>query len=57
MRSRCYVDVYGGGKDVSNQGYGYFRWNAELKVGNKSYYSASAQGGGGQFIIVLKSLI
>ena len=50
------VDVYGGGKDVSNQGYGYFWWNADLKVGNKTYYSASAQGGGGQYIIVIEKL-
>ena len=50
------VDVYGGGKDVSNQGYGYFWWNADLKYGNKSYYSASAQGGGGQYIIVIEEL-
>lgn len=50
------VDVYGGGKDVSKQGYGYFWWSADLKHGNKSYYSASAQGGGGQYIIVIEEL-
>jgi len=50
------VDVYGGGKDVSNQGYGYFWWNADFKVGNKSYYSASAQGGGSQYIILIEEL-
>ncbi|WP_394748875.1 serine hydrolase [Spongiimicrobium salis] len=49
-------DVFGGGKDVSNQGYGYFMWNADLKYGDQSYYSASAQGGGGQFIILIKAL-
>ena len=49
-------DVYGGGKDVSNQGYGYYWWNADLKVGNKSYFSTSAQGGGGQFIILIEEL-
>lgn len=47
-------DVYGGGKDVSNQGYGYFWWSADLKYGNKSYFAASAQGGGGQFIILIE---
>jgi CubicO group peptidase (beta-lactamase class C family) len=47
-------DVYGGGKDVSNQGYGYYWWNADLKVGNKSYFSASAQGGGGQYIVLIE---
>ncbi len=49
-------DVYGGGKDVSKQGYGYFWWSADLKVDNKSYYSASAQGGNGQFIILIDEL-
>jgi len=47
-------DVYGGGKDVSNQGYGYYWWSADLKVGNKSYFSTSAQGGGGQYIILIE---
>jgi CubicO group peptidase (beta-lactamase class C family) len=49
-------DVFGGGKDVSNQGYGYYWWNADLKYGNKSYFSASAQGGGGQYIILIEEL-
>ncbi|MFP2994790.1 serine hydrolase [Spongiivirga sp. MCCC 1A20706] len=49
-------DVFGGGKDVSNQGYGYFWWNADLKVGDKSYFSASAQGGGSQYIILIEEL-
>ncbi len=47
---------FGGCKGVSNEGYGYFWWNADLKVANKSYYSASAQGGGGQFITLIKEL-
>jgi len=49
-------DVYGGGQDVSNQGYGYYWWNADLQYGNQSYYSASAQGGGGQYIILIVEL-
>lgn len=49
-------DVYGGGDDVSNEGYGYFWWNAELQYGDKSYYAANAQGGGGQFIILIDEL-
>ncbi|PHR93285.1 MAG: hypothetical protein COA69_04915 [Robiginitomaculum sp.] len=49
------VKVFGGGKDISNQGYGYFWWNADMKVGDKSYYSASAQGGG-QYIILIEEL-
>ena len=48
--------VFGGGPDVSGQGYGYFMWNADLKSGDKSYYSTSAQGGGGQFIILVDEL-
>ena len=48
--------VYGGGKDISNQGYGYLWWTADMKVGDKSYLSASAQGGGGQFIILIEKL-
>lgn len=49
-------DVYGGGKDVSKQGYGYYWWSADLKYGNKSYFAASAQGGGGQYIILIEEL-
>ena len=49
-------DVYGGGKDVSNQGYGYFWWSADLKHDNKSYFTKSAQGGGGQYIILIEEL-
>jgi CubicO group peptidase (beta-lactamase class C family) len=49
-------DVYGGGKDVSKQGYGFFWWSADLKVGNKSYFAANAQGGNGQFIILIEEL-
>lgn len=49
-------DVYGGGKDVSNQGYGYYWWSADLKSGDKSYFCTNAQGGGGQFIILIDEL-
>lgn len=42
--------------DVINTGYGYFWWQADLKVGNKNYYSTSARGGGGQYIIVIEEL-
>ena len=49
-------DIFGGGPDVSNQGYGYFFWSGDLKSGDKTYYSASAQGGGGQFIILVDEL-
>jgi hypothetical protein len=49
-------DVYGGGKDVSNQVYGYYWWSAGLKYNNKSYFTQSAQGGGGQYIILIEEL-
>ena len=49
-------DVYGGGKDVSNQGYGYLWWSSDLKHGDKSYFNTSAQGGGGQYIILIEAL-
>ncbi|AZZ98127.1 serine hydrolase [Pseudoalteromonas sp. R3] len=49
-------DIFGGGKDVSKQGYGYYWWNAELQSGDKRFYSVSAQGGGGQYIILIEEL-
>ena len=49
-------DIYGGGQDVSNLGYGYYWWSANLQQGNKSYFSASAQGGGGQYIVLVEEL-
>lgn len=49
--------IYFGGRiGISNEGYGYLWWNADLKVGNKSYFTANAQGGGGQFIILIEEL-
>ncbi len=49
-------DVYGGGKDVSKQGYGFYWWSADLNYDNKSYFSCSAQGGGGQYILQIEEL-
>ncbi|MEM6377215.1 MAG: serine hydrolase, partial [Bacteroidota bacterium] len=49
-------ELHYGGKDVMNQGYGYYFWNADLKVGNRTYFSYSAQGGGGQFIVFVEEL-
>ncbi len=49
-------DVYGGGTNVSNQGYGYYWWSADLKYDDKSYFCVSAQGGGGQYIILIEEL-
>ena len=42
--------------NVINTGYGYFWWQADLKVGNKNYFSTSARGGGGQYIVVIEEL-
>ena len=50
-------DINWGGKDVMNQGYGYYFWSADLKVGNRTCYHTSAQGGGGQFIAFVKESI
>ncbi len=49
-------DVYGGGKDVSNQGYGYYWWSTDLNYRDKNYFCVSAQGGGGQYIILIEEL-
>lgn len=49
-------DVSDDGKNISNKGYGYFWWNADMKSDNKSYFSVSAQGGGGQYIIMIDDL-
>lgn len=49
-------DIFGGGKDISKQGYGYYWWSGDMKCGNKSYFSSSAQGGGGQYIIQVEEL-
>ncbi len=42
--------------NISNTGYGYFWWQADMKVGNKSYFSTSARGGSGQCIIIIEEL-
>lgn len=49
-------DIYGGGKDVSRQGYGYYFWGTDLHHNGKHYPSASAQGGGGMYILHVKAL-
>ncbi len=49
-------EVHYGGKDVTKQGYGYFWWNADLSYGGKTYFCSSAQGGWGQFIILIEEL-
>lgn len=49
-------DIFGGGEDVSNSGYGYYWWQVDIKADDKSYFSTSAQGGGGQYIILIDEL-
>ncbi len=44
------------GDNVSNTGYGYFWWQADLSTGDKSYLSKAARGGGGQSIILIDEL-
>ncbi|MEL6184866.1 MAG: serine hydrolase [Myxococcota bacterium] len=43
-------------EEVRHPGYGYLWWQADMHSGGKSYFSTSAQGGGGQHIIVIKEL-
>lgn len=49
-------EIFGGGEHVAHGGYGYFWWQADLNAGDKTYVSTSAQGGGGQFIILVDEL-
>ena len=46
-------DDYNG---VSNIGYGYYWWQADLEAGGTKYFSTSAQGGSGQMIILIEEL-
>lgn len=49
-------DIFFVGGGVSNPGYGYYWWQADMEAGGERYFSASAQGGGGQYIIVIDAL-
>ena len=49
-------DIFFVGGRVSNPGYGYYWWQADMKAGGDSYFSISAQGGGGQYIILIDAL-
>ena len=42
--------------NVVNPGYSNYWWLADLKAGNKTYHSISAQGGGGNYIILIEEL-
>ncbi|MEP2101669.1 MAG: serine hydrolase [Parasphingorhabdus sp.] len=49
-------DIFFTGNNVSNPSYGYYWWQAEMKVGDRIYFTRSAQGGGGQYIILIDEL-
>lgn len=42
--------------EITGTSYGYYWWLDDLNVDQETYLSKSAQGGGGQFIIVLEAL-
>ena len=42
--------------NISNTGYGYFWWQADMKYGNKNYFTTSARGGAGQYIMLIEAL-
>lgn len=50
------VQNFYSGDKLSNSGYGYFWWQADMKVGDKSYLSNSAQGGGGVTVLFVEEL-
>jgi len=49
-------DTFFTSEKVSNPGYGYYFWQADMKVGDKKYHTVSAQGGGGQYIVLIEDL-
>jgi hypothetical protein len=49
-------DIFFAGNNVVKPGYGYYFWQADMKVADKSYFTTSAQGGRGQYIIMVKDL-
>lgn len=49
-------DFHYGGDNTSGQGYGFYWWSADLMHNNKRYFSQSAQGGWGQFVVLIKEL-
>ncbi|GHA19826.1 hypothetical protein GCM10008090_31940 [Arenicella chitinivorans] len=49
-------DIFFTNSVVTNPGYGYFWWQADLEYDGKRYFSRSAQGGGGQYIILIDEL-
>ena len=49
-------EIFFVGDKVSNPGYGYYFWQADMKAGDKTFFTRSAQGGGGQYIIMIDEL-
>lgn len=49
-------DIFFVDGSVSNAGYGYYWWQADMNTGDKTYFSTSAQGGRGQYIILIDAL-
>ncbi|KZN68909.1 serine hydrolase domain-containing protein [Pseudoalteromonas luteoviolacea] len=49
-------DIFFTGDTVLNASYGYYWWQADMKLGNKHYSTRSAQGGGGQYIVLIDEL-
>lgn len=49
-------DIFFTTENITKPGYGYYWWQAEIKIGDKSYFSTSAQGGGGQYTILIDEL-
>jgi len=49
-------DIFDRGKNLLNQGYGYYWWTADMLSGNKAYPTISARGGWGQFILIIEEL-
>ncbi len=49
-------DIFFTAENVTSPSYGYYWWQADMKIGDKSYFTTSAQGGGGQYIILIDEL-
>ncbi|MDK1289004.1 serine hydrolase domain-containing protein [Pseudoalteromonas umbrosa] len=49
-------DIFFTGDKVKMPSYGYYWWQAEMQIGDKRYLTRSAQGGGGQYIVLIDEL-
>lgn len=50
------AEVFWASETVTNACYGYYWWQADMRVGDKTYATRSAQGGGAQYIILVDEL-